>query len=522
MAFYELDAKAGDVYHLTMKEIPENNQTNDFSFDETIYNLVITMYEQNGKLYYKQEVENDPQTSVPTFYNYSKNVEVSLSKTFTDGTTNIPIEGASYQLYRKAANQEDYEALQEVQSTNEQGEIQWSGLEQNPDYSYYIKEISAPAGFELDDSYYELTQTKTENDAEEDASYFAWGDQIKKVIYTINLTNKMETTSLSLNKELINYNTDEEIPLTFQLEINQSTSQILQSQSANKEQWINYLNSLLPQIEAENAQAKLIKINENTYQIETKSSKDFTIQINNLPIQTTVTINELANGKQAEENEIYKTTVNGKELAYTITSPSQEITLDKKENEITIQNEFIENKTTIDIEGTKYLDGKRSEIPFNFIMEIKEDDAWKELQRVQNDKDGTFIFKNIEFDQEGNYILRIKELEKEGYTQDSAVYEIEVVAANNPETKQLEANIETITKIETDENGDEKHTIAEAISFNNRTINEEESPKEEKDKPKEEGEVPTAASSDQMMWLSVLVGGCCVIGLCAGKMKKLF
>jgi hypothetical protein len=313
------------------------------------------------------------------------------------------------------------------------------------------------------------------------------------------------------------------MPLTFQMQINTETSAILQSQSVNKEQWIEYLNSLEPKINAENAQAKLIKIDENTYQIQAKANKDFTIQISNLPLEATVTMSELADGKQAKENEIYKTTINGNELSYTINNPIQEIVLNNTDNEISIQNEFITNKTTIDIEGEKYLDGKPSEIPFTFILEIKEDNQWKELQRVQNDKNGIFTFKDIAFDKEGNYSLRIKEQEKEGYMQDTAIYEISVVAANNAQTKQLEASIEKITKIKTDENGEKKQTAADTIEFHNESISTEESPdEEEKEKPKDEGEVPTAASTDQMMWITIMAGTIFLSIACARKMKKIF
>jgi hypothetical protein len=527
IAFYEYDAKAGDIYRLIMKEITENNHSDEFTFDDTIYQLLITMYEKDGKLYYKQAIDNDEQNSIPTFYNYSKNVDVELNKTFTDGNTNLPIQGASYQLYRKAIDQEEYEPLQEVQSTNAQGQIKWTGLEQNPDYSYYVKEISAPAGFKLDETYYKLTN-QTEGNA---ASYFSWGEQIKQVLYTIDLTNEIETTSLDINKEIINYNGNEEMPLTFTMCINPNTSKILQSQSANKEQWEKVLNSLLPEMKAENVQAQLIQTDKenNIYQIDVKASKDFTFQISNLPVGATITVQEMVNNVSAKENEIYKTTIDGQEYAYIISNPSNTIILEEKNNELTIQNTFLENKTVLDIEGTKKLDGKPSEVPFTFILEIKDaqSDTWKELQKVENEKDGSFIFQDIEFDQEGDYSLRIKEQAKDGYTTDQSVYEIRVTAAYNPESKQLEANINEIIKTDTDENGKTIESTAEVIEFNNESIKEE-APEEEKEHPtedkketaKEEGKVPTAAITDQMMWMFILAGASLVILMCARKMKR--
>lgn len=106
----------------------------------------------------KKETETDPITDTTKTYTY--NLTSNVLKTKEDGTT--PLDGAVFGIYKDSTCKEAYTntIITGNLTTADGGRLNLKGLDEG---TYYLKEISAPAGYAVNTNVYEIKVTATKD-----------------------------------------------------------------------------------------------------------------------------------------------------------------------------------------------------------------------------------------------------------------------------------------------------------------------------------------------------------------------
>ena len=360
-----------------------------------------------------------------------------------------PIEGVKFGLYYKNG-EGDYKPVPGTneKATNSDGEIVWNILCTDINTQYYCKETEAPEGFiPLADKTEYIPISTTEE---------------------TKIENCHQLGEITFSKKLINSSFTEHQHFNFRVCLDYKEA--ILSDRYDPEEIENKYKSLAAEYiktcEGNGHQEILTfeKTEEGHLQAIVELAGGESVTITGVPFGTKYTIEELdENGDPVSEGDfIY---INNRVFA----SQSQIIegTVGVA-SELEQTEEFTNSEVaigTLQIMGTKYLDMNPSQKTFSFILyDLNDESKPVQIEKVQNDKDGVFVFSEIRYDREGTYTYLVKE-EYVGkpYSFDSTGFIIQVNVRYDEEKSEFVVGEPVITYA-----GSQRP--ADSISFYNETI----------------------------------------------------
>lgn len=394
-----------------------------------------------------------------------------------EGAENPTLEGVEFALYVKYGDLTEpvlYPGLAN-KTTDENGEITWENLaeEKNTDgtdmITYYVREVSAPAGYEKNDDLIQVGQTQDPTAIEN--CHDLGGLTISKT--TRNVTGEANTdrhydflVELDYGKAFLASNSHE-----------WTNSEMLETQYAALDAEYTYGNTTgCETAEGTHPASITLKKNTETGKMTTILSlaAGESIALTGIPAGAQYTVTELdADGKPMGDKELHD--FSGELIAADDGSRTGVIKADENAAypaaEAFVNTGYEEAEVDVDAQFSilKNLDGRPSVKAFRFTLTDVTGGGNQVLQTVTNETEGDHTgrvdFAPVTFRSAGNYTFEIREVLESGYICDDAVYMIEVTVVQNDKEHCLE-----VTDVKYYGRDGQELQNGDSMVFSNRTV----------------------------------------------------
>lgn len=394
-----------------------------------------------------------------------------------EGAENPTLEGVEFALYVKYGDLTEpvlYPGLAN-KTTDENGEITWENLveEKNTDgtdmITYYVREVSAPAGYEKNDDLIQVGQTQDPTAIEN--CHDLGGLTISKT--TRNVTGEANTdrhydflVELDYGKAFLASNNHE-----------WTSSEMLKTQYSALDAKYTYGNTTGCET-AEGTHPASITLKKNTETGKMTAILSLAageaITLTGIPAGAQYTVTELdADGKPMGDKELHD--FSGELIAADDGSRTGVIKADENTAdpaaEAFVNTGYDETEVDVDAQFSilKKLDGRPSVKAFRFTLTDVTGGGNQVLQTVNNETEGDHTgrvdFAPVTFRAAGNYTFEIREVLESGYICDDAVYKIEVTVVQNDKEHCLE-----VTDVKYYGRDGQELQTGDSMIFSNRTV----------------------------------------------------
>lgn len=394
-----------------------------------------------------------------------------------EGAENPPLEGVEFALYVKYGDLTEpvlYPGLAN-KTTDKNGEITWENLaeEKNTDgtdmITYYVREVSAPAGYEKNNDMIQVGQTQEPT----------------------AVTNCHDLGGLTISKTTRNVtgeaNADRHYDFLLELDYGKAflasnnhewtSAEMLEKQYAALSAEYAYGNTTGCEA-AEGTHPASVTLKKNTETGKMTAAISLaageSITLTGIPAGAEYTVTELdADGNPMGDKELHD--FSGELIAADDGSRTGVIKADENAADPAAE-EFVNTgyeEAEVDVDAQfsilKNLDGRPSVRAFRFTLTDVTGGGNQVLQTVNNETEGNNIgrvdFAPVSFRAAGNYTFEIREVLESGYICDDAVYKIEVTVVQNDEEHYLK-----VTDVKYYGKDGQELQTGDSMVFSNRTV----------------------------------------------------